>query len=266
MDITKIKDRIAKLLALAHGNASPEEAATAMAAAQRLMEKYRIDEAQLIAEEMAKGHDVDLGGDVIDTMLEHTTPGKTRRFPTWRVRLAQALCAANGCKLYYSSTTITKDDGHGTRSYYVKTMQIVGATMDCAATKYMMLFLGGENGNPKNIGEVARITKRHSKGRGRVYANSFRLGCIDTIRRRMAQEQKAVITQLKGEVNPQALVLVEQALVEKKAGVEDFYSNLGLGNARRKKGPTTSWTAYENGQNAGHGMNLNRNAGALGEG
>jgi hypothetical protein len=51
LKLEKVLDRIRKLLNLAKGGATPEEAATAVAHAQKLMDEHHIEEAQLLAKE-----------------------------------------------------------------------------------------------------------------------------------------------------------------------------------------------------------------------
>jgi hypothetical protein len=260
MKIEKALDRIKKLLTLAEGNTTPEEAAQAMTTAQFIMDKYRIDEAAVQASRMDDESDVPTVAEVDSEMLEHSVPGKVQRIPTWRLRLVQAIAEANNCGVFTSHRKLKRGQP------FVASVHIYGTETDRAVVRYMMLYLGGINANPKAIGEVARITKRQCKGMGRTYANSFRLGCVATITNRMAEAQTEGIRQLKGEILTEqggtAIMRIE-SILERQAEVQtEWEEKQGFVSSRAKK-YNLSGSGFAAGKEAGEGVNLATKGGAL---
>lgn len=231
MHDTKITDKIRKLLALANGNTTPEEAAAAIAQAQRLMDKYRIDEAAVIAAQMAEsGMDVDL---TVDTAVVETISG---RWPGWKSMLLRELAEANGCVSYFSRV------GTQTR------ICVVGTEAGRAATTYMYHYLAGYHGDQ---GEIGRVTRRHAAGKGRSWANSFRVGMVTTITQRVQADQRESVAKLKGDLDQHALVRVEGVLARQADAVQ-----AALPPGLRSRKLSVRGDGYEHGKAAGWGVSL----------
>lgn len=79
---TEILEKIARLLSLAEGNDNENEAAAAMAAASRLMEKHKIDRATVDAVDLAPEEPIDVSTHEISTCPR--TRSSIRRWATRR--------------------------------------------------------------------------------------------------------------------------------------------------------------------------------------
>ena len=123
-------------------------------------------------------------------------------------------------------------------------------------------------------GGLDRLTARDCKGYGRVYANNFRLGVVDTVKIRMEQQKKETATKaqeqltagLEGEQRNMALMRVNSAIakMEKQTEIVNAWcqSNMrlrpGRGNNFRQDG-----SARAAGQKAGHEVRFTQARGAI---
>ncbi len=148
--MSSIIEKIRKLLALSKST-NANEAAAAAAKAQRLMTEHQIAEAEL---ESGEQHErATLADDPIDTFGWQT--------PQWKERLCGSLVQLNGCMCWKLSRW-----ERGTR---VRKVQIVGRPSDVATVRYLYAWL---------TAEIERLAQRNTKGRGRDYANSYRMGAV----------------------------------------------------------------------------------------
>jgi hypothetical protein len=245
----KILDRIRKLLELSKDPDNENEAAAAAGAAQKLMEKHRIEEAMLDrtpADEPIENERLD---------------GKWRgRGTTWKQRLAGALAKTNQCRIYFS--------GGATR--------LVGRPSDMATVRYMYEYLIRElTGLGKKWGK--QFEDEYGEAPGRTPHNSFKIGAVNTISNRLYQAQKEArrheqeLAESADRVRGMstALVRVNSAIAkidERKAEVDTWVKkNLKLRTGRRKSF-NIDGLAYGAGQNAGANVNLDGGGPALGAG
>jgi hypothetical protein len=148
--MSAIIDKIRKLLSLSKSS-NANEAAAAAAAAQRLMTEHQIAEAEL---ECGEQHErATLADDPIDTFGWQT--------PLWKEQLLGSLVQLNGCMSWKQSRW-----ENGT---CVRKVQIVGRPSDVATVRYLYAWL---------TVEIERLAQRDAKGRGRSYANSYRVGAV----------------------------------------------------------------------------------------
>jgi len=148
----KILDRVRNLLRLAQGGANEHESAAAAAAAQRLLEAHRLDQAMLNVAEERQAEEVGVSPDPLD---------KSKILVRWKNVLANGVARANGCRSYY-------DRRKGL-------LQIVGAPSDVSAVRYLYLYL---------TREIDQLAARYA-GKGRAWIHAWRVGCVETVIERL---------------------------------------------------------------------------------
>ncbi len=187
----KIADKVRKLLAKARNNPSAEEAASAAAMAQSLMDRYRIDEALLSADEEAEGPRL---RDVTEAVLWRF---KGRRMSYWIVELWRSTCRASD--LYRWTGWI-----HG-----VRVLEASGPEEDLGMARELIAWLVGE---VEHLIDVERKAGKSEKGRS--WANSFRMGCADQIGRRLESEALKARERLEASADPKETSAAYQLAVE----------------------------------------------------
>ncbi|QRE00560.1 hypothetical protein [Burkholderia phage BCSR129] len=155
-DINKIKDRIAKLLAMAADTSSPEEAAIAMQRARRLMDKHQIDEAQIrgFRESLAE--------------KEYTSVWHGKRYkyrPRWMIILAYAVAQYNDCQQWINDGRILFRGFTDDVAMSVQMFDRLCAQVDSWCRLYMKTIGEGSHykasiGNPYKFGMAQRIISK----------------------------------------------------------------------------------------------------------
>lgn len=206
----ELYDRLRKLLALA-GSDNPHEAALALAHAQALATRHEIEIA-------------DLGETPKESIEESVFYENTgTRMIHWKLRLAGVLCRANGCDIYYSGPRV----------------HVAGRPSD--VKRAAMLF--GECSNA-----IERLARTQARGRGKRFAQSFRLGCVDAIRAAIKAEEATTRDELRGKVSETALVVIDTRKSEAKGWLRERHT-FGPGRRRPMAG-----AGFSEGQNAGAGV------------
>lgn len=181
VEMTKIQDRIQKLLNMAKDASSPNEAMIAMERARRLMDKYQIEETDLEQVEENRFGAANLFGKQYKFM------------PVWMNIMATALCKLNGVV----GGVIYGDIG------------IVGLEEDVMLTKMMFDRLAQECINQCKIDQEARgFGARYNAKVGDAFKKGFASAIANKVAEIM-QNQQAETT---------ALVLRKADLVEEKFG------------------------------------------------
>lgn len=236
--------KAAKLLRLATSD-NPNEAALAASRAQDIIDRYKLT-----------GMALDLEGkpaEPEEPIKNFAAPlneedGASSQLQRWKGWLAMDLAKVNQCRVY-------KSDGK---------LKIIGRASDAETIRYMYAYL---------VKEIERLTKRDALGNGRTYANNFRIGCVETIGKRLREQHNATIEAVKTEAraevsNPNAIVRVEQSIVriEQRAKSVDAWveANFKLYKSSGGGGRHHS-DARAAGRAAGHEVNLSSKAG-LGSG
>lgn len=245
MDKQKIEDKIKKLLRLAT-SANVNEAAAAAGQAQALIEKYNIDLSMAEAD----------GGDGGEPVRDWK-PADNRdialfvvkqRMPTWRWSLAWSVGEVNGCKPWSYSDYITRDDGSYT---WQRTAYLVGDPRDAAHATAIYHYIETQ---------IDALCKRKGAGMGRAWANSFRMGAVSEIGRRLEQASRAERKRLKGETKgEQALVRVETAIArldERGAKVAAFMEAMEMSYSSGGCGSVSDCGGYSAGVKAGRSIKL----------
>lgn len=229
----EIVDRIRKLLALSKSS-NPNEAANAAAAAQKLMDRHRIEQAAL-EEPETEDEPIRDFEDPLDS---------GRRMPTWRKRLAVNIADANNCRIYLRH-------GGGTD------VAIVGRAADAQTVRYLYAYC---------VREIDRLTRSHGSGNGRTWCNNFRIGCVDAIRIKLeAQREQVKREMLESSSDTERTKYAIQKVSDKGTEVERWVErNMNLRKAPRPQ-MRGDHGARRAGQRAGASINLNRGPG-LGRG
>lgn len=233
--MTKIVDRVRKLLELSKRNDSPTEAAQAAAMAQELMFKFQIGETDLETKETREPEAV-----VEETA--HTEKGRKRC--VWKSSLAHAIAQGFGCEMF------TMRDTDQVR------FQIFGTKSAVQTVGYMYGYLALE------VTRLAEVAYREARGEIRespkTWKNNYRLGCVAEIRERLAkqrEEQAKVVEDLVRE-QPKGAGLVLYKSDE--ARVKDGYKKLKQQYGLRTRTNTYRYSpsAYERGRAAGRSLSL----------
>lgn len=147
----EIREKIAKLLALASNNPSEEEAQVAAAKAQELAARYQIE--------------IEVGeGDRECGWVEEIV---RERLSTWRAQLLGSLARLNGA-------WTVKHSGRG-----------VILTGERGSVEIVLALYRGVEA------QVEALAKRRAKGLGKRFANAYRLGLVDSLRERMETGTRA---------------------------------------------------------------------------
>lgn len=226
-DLSKIKSKISKLLAMAHGTSNDNEAMAFMAKAEALLDEYQLSIYEC--------------GDVGDPM------GKTDRFetgngstPTWRKHLLHALARYYGCDLIrmWPRDTPGKFD-----------LNIVGRESSRITVQLMFPFV---------IEQIRAEGRKLAKRTGNTVDREVRSIATEVsariwklLREAKRQGQDANVN---AKLDSRALVVVE----EMKAYIADVYGSLKISAARAK-------TTTHGARDAAAGISINRQMSGAGQ-
>ncbi|MBW2560015.1 MAG: DUF2786 domain-containing protein [Deltaproteobacteria bacterium] len=168
---------------------NPNEAASAVAMAARLMERHAItetavelSEADPATAEEIKSFEEPLGAS-----------------GSWRSRLALALAKANGCSTWRTGNQL----------------RLIGRPSGAEKVRYLFSYCSKE---------IDRITRKNTRGEGRTYANNYRIGMVDAIAEAIIKEREGVRAEMRTEAQERgssALVVVNNAIAVIDRGHED---------------------------------------------
>ncbi len=236
----QIINRAIKLIRLAENNSNANEAASAAAAAQALLDRHGIERAMLDQSE--------------DDPTDQEPVGKQGVLQkgavvAWRQRLAGVLAKANGCQVY-----IMKMRGGGARCTEIL---LVGRESDAQSIRYLFEAI---------TREMNRLVRLNATGQGRVYSNNYRHGVVDAISTKLVEQKAETIRKVRTEHTGTALVRVDNAIAKWQQRANDSKSwmndnlNLGSGSRSSMYGDRTGRAA---GQRDGASINVGRARGAL---
>jgi DNA-binding transcriptional MocR family regulator len=223
-NLKQILDKIARLKGLADRPGTPEEAAAALAAIQRLMLKHNLDQQQ-----------VDLA-DRNDERGFEKEPFDLGAAMNWRRTLLQAIAKYTFCDVVFNHS------GRGAH--------IIGERHNIEIVKGMYDYLVGEVMRLADVGWNDLSATEQSFSKIRRWKNAFRIGAGATLRQRL-QEQFDAQKQAEGEEAVNALVVVKDAALAQ--AVKDFFPKTRLSSTRSS---LSDLHGYEAGQLAGLGINL----------
>jgi len=196
MDQKSIIEKIKALLTLAEdAGATDSEGETAARMAQLLMSKYGIAEEAVRQAAAAEGHAPKAAP------IESERHGKWRSRPTWVGQLMSAVATHNGCYVYWEH--VWSDDA----MRFLYALRVCGTehNRELAIALFSLL-----------QEQVERFTKRSCKGKGRTYANNFRLGMVTRLNERLREAAKQAEQEARQEATGSALVLVDKAILARR--------------------------------------------------
>lgn len=163
----RIIDKARKLAALQKRAATAGEAAAAARQLSQLMQRHRIDAAQLDEEEEFR----------IGPLLFH---GRT--LAEWRLSLALALCHTYGVVAVHERVRTRPIVG---RARTERGVRLYGTPDDMASVRYLYTWIAAE---------CDRLCRRHCRGLGRVAAQSYREGFVHGVRAHLPSPRDAART------------------------------------------------------------------------
>lgn len=238
--IEDVIPKVRKLLTLASNHAATEaEAATAAAAAQKLIEQYHLDTALLDAEpQQAQPTE--------QAHAYHEPLGTWGKKIVWRGKLARVIAEANGCSSYWERTK----DG--------LFLRLIGTPSRVAGVRQLYTWLATE---------IDRLGTAAATGKGQSYGRAWRIGCASRVGERLKEAARLG----REEARQQAIgagasiVRVNAALATLDAAAADtarVVRSLGL---RNTYSAPVRVDGYKDGRQAGDRIKLSGHA-ALGRG
>jgi len=231
-------DKVKKLLRLAERTNSEGEAAAAAAAAQKLIERHKLDVAAL---DLSEAHEAP-----VEAPEKATLDGAEgrRNKCAWRGSLASGIARANACRVYWTGPRL----------------QIVGAPSDVATVRYMYAYL---------VREIDRLAE--TKSGGKAWLHAWRMGAVATVSQRLREAREEARREARAEA--QASGAGGAAIVRVNAGIArieraESAVEAVMAAMKMRKGSTTkvrSWGAYEQGRADGATIRIAAGA-ALGAG
>jgi hypothetical protein len=215
-----ILDKVRKLRALAQSD-NVNEAAAAAAAAERLIQEHNLSEAEITIQDAPPEA----------CSADPTVIATWGRSPAWEGTLLAVLRRLYHCSALYVSGY--QDDGKTVQRYTV-----FGRPSDIETLRYQFAWYSAE---------INRITAKASRGKGRTFANSFRLGTVDAICKALL----AVQTETRAAATSTALAVVDKRAQDARTAMRTHFPRTvrrGVGGGRINR------DAFGQGQEAGRGI------------
>ena len=194
----KVLARIRKMLALAEGQADPNESAVAAGMAQKMMAKYNLEHADVMLNTLTE-----------DDLVEHDVEEHIqRKIPDWMGLLIVPIARLHDCQARY--VHVYKTVRSGARKPHM-VVQFLGQREDAQVAAWVFSYL---------VEEIQRLAKTYRKTYQpeRSQMTDFRNGCSAAIRdtlKRLIDEKDAEFAQSSSGT---ALVECKSALVAQKYG------------------------------------------------
>ncbi len=219
--LARVIDKVRKLRALATSS-NVHEAATAAAAAERLLLEHELSEAEIGAGDEPRER-AELAGEYLDSHGANVT--------RWRSNLAHYLAHVHGCTAWIEPVW---SEEAGNTSWKVR---IAGRPSDVAIARYLHTWL---------TAEILRLVASEGKGRGRSWRNSYGWGAVLGIREQMARARAEV----RAAATSTALAVVDARLAEAVALAPAKLRTMGT------PAPVRHRDAVERGRRAGEALHL----------
>jgi hypothetical protein len=218
--IEEVISKVKKLYALAEANTSDNEAAVAIAAAEKLLQQYRLSRA-----------DVEVHSDSeVERPTEDVEPIETypSRIPVWQKVLVGALASHYGCVIYYF------------RSSTQTAIRVVGCPSDVRLFRLQYTRVKAQ---------IDRLTMKNGLGKGRSYCDSYRKGLVVVVHERL----RATREEVREAAASTALVKLDERASLAAKTLFDTYSNL----RSSRPAPMRYYVdGYQAGKNDGHQIGL----------
>jgi hypothetical protein len=192
--LSSVIERVQKLLALSKSS-NVNEAANAAAAANKLIDQYRLSEADLSVEQQASDPMVEDDGYIYET-------GKVTQ---WKASLVRSLAAHYGVAHY--------NDNHFPEGRKVSRFKLIGRTNDIQIVRYMFTWLSLE---------CQRLADSQAKGLGRVFVSSYCEGFVQGV----AIQLRASRQEVKQTATTSAIIKLDARLQESQDFMYGIHTNL----------------------------------------
>jgi hypothetical protein len=236
MTVENIITRVQKLLRLSQANSNAEEAASAAAKAQELIDQHNLTTAMLALD----GAEPEVDEPIYDFFKAGSPLDTQKTQQRWRGVLALHIAKMNSCRVYWSGASLA----------------LVGRPSDADTVRYLYGYLAYE---------VERLAATQA-GMGRTWRNNFRLGVVDTIAEKLKAQHTRFVETARLETGT-ALVRVDRALakIEQRGSSVDAWlkANLKL-RGGEKRGARGDQSARAAGRQAGKSISIGAARGALG--
>lgn len=194
MSTSAIIEKVQKLLALSH-SANANEAAAAAAAANRLIDQYRLSEA-----------DLEIQGQTEEPLEEDAGYiYESGRITPWKRTLVHVLVNHYGLSHWNDTSYKT---GRKVSRY-----RLIGRKSDITVAKYMFAWL---------TSECQRLSAIEAAGMGRVYVASYCDGFVNGVATQLKSSRQEVAAQ----ASSAALVKIDQRAEEAKKFMYQLHDNL----------------------------------------
>ena len=211
--------KVAKLRALAQSS-NVNEAANAAAAAERIMQEYRISESEVEARGDAPN--------MPDPTTDEKIPIWNQRVTHWQLQLIARLAREYQTKIVQGVRSFDGTD-------YRLGVHLFGRKSDIEIVKYQYSFLSAE---------IVRLCLLHGKGKGKSWATSYCMGAVDGF----CFAMRAASQETKQQATSAALVKLDERASLANAAAHAYYNNLGKA---KNYGTTRDHSAYSQGMRDG---------------
>jgi len=191
--IEDVISKVRKLYALAEANTSEHEAAVAVAAAEKLLQQYRLSRAEVDAHSDTDSESPAEDAEPIETYAS--------RVPVWQQVLVGTLANHYGCAIYQA------------RSSNETAIRVVGCPSDVRLFRLQY---------SRVKAQVDRLTLKNGLGKGRSYCDSYRKGLVVVIDERLG----AMRTEVRKAATSTALVKLDERESLAARTLRDTHSNL----------------------------------------
>lgn len=223
MNISDVIEKVKKLQRLATSS-NPNEAAAAAAAANKLIDQYRIQESEL-----------EVNSEVCEDIIQDPEAVyESGRITQWKTSLVCYLSKHYGCAIFNFK-------GFRSSSY-----RLIGRKSDVEVVKYMFAWLCVEI---ERLCNAASKSKSLGRSSGKIFANSFCAGAVAGIREQLEASRKEVASTS----NSTAVVKLNQRYDE---AVNFMNSKMNLRKVSNQSKSYLDRSAYENGKVKGSSIHL----------
>lgn len=250
-DIAAVIEKIKRLRALSRKAGTQAEAEAAAAIADKLLQEYGLEEAQLQAS----------GEKPAEAVGEDAFTVFAARAPTWQRILASGLIRHYDCASYLA--WVYPDQIHAQMA-----QRVIGRKSDVEAAKYMYGWL---------VVEVERLAQLNA-GNGRSWLDSFRRGAVSGVLNKLsatkkaardeAEAKQAVASAISPDVAAQAssaLAIYDARKEEAKAKLYELHPDIEKQEKRSRGGTSfrsaSNYDGYRQGRAAGSNIHVGASLG-----
>lgn len=234
-DLSRIIDRVRKMLAVSKSD-NEHEAALAAQRAAAIMEEYHLTEAQLRVDDTSRA---------AEPITSAGLPEGNKKRVAWKELIAQGVAKSLGCHVYLSVGNV---------------LTAVGREGAVQAWAYTTRYLYNEVERLADEAWEREAFDAQLAGHSiRKWKNSFRVGAAQSIMMRLYDEKKP----RPENVSEKALMIIERDDLEVQNEYQKITGNMGQASSI---GYTSNRTGYKAGREAGNEIKLGGGRAALNEG